>query len=55
MVLHGHAEFRSPFGTVLLVLRDLRWPHAGLIKPNTCHIHADEDTHAHCTAIIPSI
>ena len=38
MVLHGCATLRSSFDTVLLVLRDLRWPHAGLVKPKTCHI-----------------
>ena len=48
MVLHGHAKLRSPFGTVLLVLRDLRWPHASPVKPKTCRNHADEDIQAHC-------
>ena len=38
MVLRDSAKLCSPFDTVLLVLRDLRWPHAGLVKPKTCQI-----------------
>lgn len=48
MALNGRAKLRSPFGTVLLVLRDLRWPHASPVKPKACRNHADEDIQAHC-------